>query len=298
MKFTSIFFLLLCYVMSLGELEAQEPVTLRLNLAPNIEYSMRLVADQNVTVVAKNKKETLTQSVAQDWTYDVREVRADGTTLLGCKIVAVSYSRQAPNGVVEWNSRDGKPAPEAVDYFSAFVGARFSLELDKSGRIGRVSGVSELTERIITLYGLSASSAASIRPLMNKTASGNTFKNIGNLMASFPDKPLQIGESWKKIDPISGDGGFDYDTTCSLQSLENGVATIGVKSKLVLQKNVPVASRNPFFAGATQSGTLLVDEKTGWTNNAQVVLRNMIKSPQGRIYVRSEMRLSQLESTQ
>lgn len=287
--------ILLLSAAPLASLRAQEPTALRLNLAPKIEYSMRLVAEQTVTIVAKKQKQTLTQSVTQDLLYDVREVRADGTTVLGCKIIAIAFEQKRPDGKnLDWDSRNGKPAPEAVDYLSALVGFRFSLELRPSGRITRVLGAGELTERIIALYGLDARSAASVRPSMKRSAGGDTFKNIGNLMATFPDRPLQIGASWKKVDPISGDGGVNYDTTCTLQSRGNGVATIGVRSVLVPQKTAPVSTRNPLAVGATQSGTLQVDVKTGWTNAAQVVLRNMIKSPAGRIYVRSEMRLSRV----
>ena len=296
MKLTFILSFLSCLVMTLAPSRAQEPIALRLNLAPKFEYSMRLVANQTIALVTKKKKDTLTQSLTQDWIYDVREVRADGTTILGCKISAISFDQKRPDGTLSWNSRDGKPAPEPIDFFGVLIGARFSLELDKSGRIRRVIGLNELTERVLAFYDLGDKLTASMRPLMRKTVGDNTFKNIGNLMASFPDAPLQIGQNWKKIDPLSGSDGFDYDTTCVLQQLENGVATIGVKSVLVAQKNATTASRNPFFAGATQTGTLLVDTQSGWTNNAQVVLRNVIQSPQGRVYIRSEMQLSPIET--
>ena len=288
--------MLLCWLSlvapTLG-LQAQEPLVLRLNLVPKIEYSMRLEANQKVTLVAKNKKETVVQSLSQEWIYDVREVRPDGTTLVGCKFVAISFDQKRPDGSLSWNSRDGKPAPDSIDYFPVLIGARFSLELERNGRIRRVLGLGELVERIIAFYNLSPQSAASVRSLMKSTIGSGTFKNIGNLMASFPDAPLQIGDSWKKLDPVSGDIPFDYSTTCTLQSRADGIATIGVRSVLK-PKDAP--KDQPPLQGAAQTGTLQVDEKTGWTNQAQVVLRSVTVSPQGRIYLLSEMKMARLQS--
>lgn len=245
-----------------------EKIQLRLNLEEGKSYKARMVTDQQITVAGQKQP----QSIGFGFTHHVKEVRDDGTAVVQITYDSVQFKQQGPTGSIEYDSAN-PPAnlPAMAKGFAALVGQGFTMEVTPTGKVTKIEGAGEMISNMLKQMDMPMPSArATLEEKMKEQFGDDALREMMEQMtAIYPGEPVGIGGSWTKRMVVSKGFPIIMDNTWTLKSRQDGVAVVDVQSKVA-----PNPSAGPMDMGmvkighqlsGTQSGTLELDEATGWT---------------------------------
>lgn len=250
---------------------------LRLRLEAGKSYGVKMIADQTITQTLTGQTQTMTQSVGMAYTYDVQSVESDGTMRIKVTYDWVLYKQDGPMGSFSYDSANPPAAvPEAALGYAALVGRGFTCRIKPNGEIADVQGVDELLAEMLDALGVAPGSQrdemeASLRSQFGSEALKESFEKAALF---YPDKPVAIGDSWSKTISVETGMPMALDTTWTLKARKNGVATVETRSDIQTNPEAePLEIAGISIAyelSGEQSGTMEMDEKTGWLVSARM----------------------------
>lgn len=247
---------------------------LRLHLEAGKAYGVKMIADQTITQTLGGQTQTMFQTVGVAYTYDVQSVESDGTMRVKVTYDWVRVAQDGPMGSFSYDSAN-PPAtiPEAALVYTALVGQGFFMHLRPNGEIVDVQGVDEMLAHMLDTMGAPPGSErdeleASLRSQFGSEALKESFEKA---TLFYPDKPVAVGESWSRNIALETGMPMVLATTWTLKARKDGVAVVEIRSDV--QRNPeakPVEMAGMTIAyelSGEQSGTMELDEKTGWLLN-------------------------------
>ena len=122
------------------------------------------------------------------------------------------------------------PMGVTAKMFTAMKGGKFSFTMNEKGEVGSVSGIQEMVAKMLS----GNPNAEQMLASMQQTFSEENFKqNVQQSFAIYPDKPVKVGESWKKSMVMQNQGmTIKSDNTYTLESVKGDDAAIKVASNL------------------------------------------------------------------
>ena len=249
-----------------------DKVSLRFRPREGESYKARMVTDQKISQAVQGQKQEIPQTVSFGFTYNVKEVRDDGTAVVQVSYDSVQFKQEGPMGKIEYDSASPSDSIHPmVKGFAALVGLGFSMEVTPTGKVVKVEGAGEMLSRMMESIDMPTPAArAAMEEKMKDQFGDQALKEMmEQMMAIYPDEPVAIGDSWSKRVVISKGTPMIMDNTWTLKSRGNGVAVLEVQSKVepnpgAEAMEMGVAKVKQELRGA-QSGTIELDEATGWT---------------------------------
>jgi hypothetical protein len=248
----------------------KEKIELMLRLQEGQSYSIRVTMDQDISQRPAGQKMDMRQTLAVEYTFDVQEVDEDGTALVDVIYTAVLYKLDGPGINVEYDSAN-PPAhvSDAARGFAALVGQGFSMRIAADGQVSDLQGVDAMLDSLTR--GLDPVAAQSLREQFGDEALRETMEQM---MAIYPEAPVGIGDSWRKQITVTKGYPIIVDTTWTLEGRREGVAVIGVRSKIKPNPGAPPLEVGgmtvSYNLSGEQEGTTELDEATGWTVGGQI----------------------------
>lgn len=181
----------------------------------------------------------------------------------------VASDSDAPmmSGSFDSDRRNPDESPELAEIFGPMLGGTMTAEVDKDGRAKSFTG----TEAIVKKMEESAGGNMMFEQIKSgMTDAENRRELIESTLNMFPDKPVNVGESWTKDVKTENAnlGPMTIKYECKLDKIEkvNGVDAAHVSYKYELERSEPKA--NPMggtirIEGGGGTGTLLVGVKSG-----------------------------------
>lgn len=169
-----------------------------------------------------------------------------------------------------------KPAPPMTDEeiqqnpmglltraFSGIAGKSFIIKVDAEGKVLEVSGFEQIVKSMVDSFGIE-SIREQVQSSLKDQFSDQTIKDqFAQLFTIFPNKEVKIGDSWDKSYTVGGKMPAKFDTKFTVKAIEGDIVTLDTKTTI-----------SPSEAGGmgemkgSQTGTLLVDSKSGLVVNA------------------------------
>lgn len=147
--------------------------------------------------------------------------------------------------------------------FSAIKGKSFSMQVDEEGKVLSVSGFDQIINGMVDSTGADENAKlqirASLRDQFNEQAVKDQFAQIFTI---FPNKKVKVGDNWEKHLQTGGKVPAKFLTVYTVKQIEGDHVTLNAKS------NISSTGGEMQITG-DQTGTLLVDSKTGLVLNAE-----------------------------
>ncbi|MFO7898326.1 MAG: DUF6263 family protein [Planctomycetota bacterium] len=257
-------------------------VFLRLRLKRGQVYRVKTTMDQDITqklpAQLGGQKQEIEQAMGMTYSFKVKDVDADG--VMSCEVTyeAMQYKMKAPMMTVEYDSEDPpENVPMAARGFAAMVGQSFQAKFTPLGKTTELTGLDKIFDRVIEKMELPEGPMRKNIEKQLKTQFGDeamkhTMARLTGLL--FPEKAVGVGDSWKETVSVARPVALTMEQTMTLKKREEGVATVEVDTKVS-----PCPDAEPMKMGTvtmsyelkgTQTGTVTIDESTGWTTGGKL----------------------------
>jgi hypothetical protein len=234
-------------------------VKLTFNPAQKATYEYATELDMNIAQTVMGQ--AIPMNHKMKFLYQLTVLERSGERIkIRCTYTQMQLSSSSPSPMVPKISFDSRtpnyrtPMDSMVSVLlGSFIGKSYVVEMSPSGTVQAIAGMKEM------LGGMSQSNPMLAN--MTQMFSDDALKqSLEQSFRIYPEKPVNIGDSWDVKQAISMNGmSIDNVTTYTLSALKNGIATLDIKSKMDYQLTTPVEGT---LRGNT-SGSMDVDSKTG-----------------------------------
>jgi len=157
----------------------------------------------------------------------------------------------------------------------AVKGSEFDMVINSKGEVKSVKGMDLLMDKMIKSAGenlpqeVKAQMGEGIKAMMNdeilKGLAEQSFK-------IFPDKKVKVGDSWNAKMGTKSFLDMIIETTYTLKKLENGIATMDIKSKILPdgKEKIIQGTKVETSVTGTQTGTMELDVTSGMTLSSKI----------------------------
>lgn len=174
------------------------------------------------------------------------------------------------------SSGDSEENPLAMvnRLLGAIKGQQFVMKVDAEGRVQDVKGFQEMGMKIADSLGLDEAKKKEMLQTFSQQFNEKSIKEqFERVLYIFPNKEVKVGDSWKKITNTSGPVGGEYSSTYTVTDIEGDMVTLEEKTKIV-------SDNEQLKLSGEQTGTLVVDSKTGLVVSADMDM-NMATTSEG-----------------
>jgi hypothetical protein len=224
----------------------QEKITLQYNMAKGDTRKLNFAVNMDNKVTVGDNTIDMVITMGMDATFAVKEVDKEGLHTVDFTYDRIKMKMTGPLEVdYDSDNKDEDPGPLAKS-FAGLAGQTITMKIDRQAKVKDVQGFEKIAERM----GVPKKQFDSQRDQMMQ------------MIAPLPGKPVGIGDSWEGTMKLSGDPNLPITLTATytLADRKDGDAIINLTGKLASDKGLT----------GTLSGTMRVEEKTGWTKSGNV----------------------------
>jgi len=247
----------------------------QLRLKQGDSHRILMTMDQQIeqSVLGETQK---TSSLSRlELSYTVTAVDSDGTMHVDAVYEKIALDMKGPTGNVKYDSADpsvNESAEQVSAMYDKMLGQKIALEFAPTGEIKSAAGLDALVSAIVDEMP-EGPMREQFRQMLGDMFEQSMTGNSGNL-AFYPATPVKVGDTWPQTTTMSSSlFKVVLDTTYTLKERKDGISTID---------SVAVGTFEPGDSGEMmgmqmdidlkggQTGTLSVDEATGWTVRSQI----------------------------
>jgi hypothetical protein len=262
-------------------------VSLQLKLDKGKTYYQKTTVNQQMTQSVMGQQQTIEQGFGTGMKLEVLDVDSQGHARIQHTFTWLLSKQIGPMGTVEYDSSKHTTAPAGAEVFAALLGQTYVARVTPKGEVLEIEGADELREAVLKKLPPGANDDAALGaavPYLDKKSLRETTENM---LANYPEKAVEIGDSWNKKRALSMGFGVIVDSKYTLQKREAGTAVIGASSSLRSDPNAPPmtmgAMKLKFDVAGTQDSTIRMEEATGL-----VALEQARQQLKGEIHVLGE----------
>ena len=250
---------------------AQDKLDLRLRFTKGDTHSMTVSLDQRIDQTVQGVAQHVAQTFNLSYTFKVDDVDDRGQATLSLHYDSIEYRVKSPAGEANYNSTQ----PSTLDSpltasLATLVGQGFTFTISPEAQISQVTGLDKLSNTVLAkLSGVEGPARVAAEKVIHQQLSEPSVRaSLQNLFAPLPDHPVAIGESWSRPTQANQSFALTLETTCTLRSRDNGIATIEISSHASTLPNSILDLGQTKFAYNLLSeshGQIQIQESTGWT---------------------------------
>ena len=251
---------------------AHAQIKLNYNLDENTIYNSKVTIDQTIAQTMMGQTQNIQNDQGYGVTVTVEKKNADSYSL---SMMYNSIMINSPMAGLTYNSETATSEPTgSAKALSSAIGTEFSFELNKDGSVSSVSGIEAMLDSMAANMGLADEAQASaFKAQMGGQYNEDAIKSqMKRTLVIYPDKELNKGDTWSADESITTPFTMNIQTTYELADYDDKTATINVSSDIFSEggsMTMGGATMTPDLSGV-QSGTIVVDRKTGLVLSANV----------------------------
>ena len=230
-----------------------QKITLKLNLPKGTVRKSASNVDMKMDIGIGDQPIAMNMVMGMEMGFDVQDVDTDGNHTVKLTYDRMKMKMDGPVAL-EFDSakKDGDFNPLTAA-FGALVGQSLTMKMTPQGKITEVTGADELAKK---LGAAIPGAEEQIKQQLKETEN-----QVGQLVANFPDKPVDNGDTWTAKMKMGGATPMTVDATYTLLDRTGEEALVGFDGKI-----------EGALTG-TMTGTMHIDLKTGWTNSANMKMK-------------------------
>jgi hypothetical protein len=221
----------------------------------NQDIKMSVTAGYSVDIIAENENSKTISAVYNDFKMNMK--------MMGMEI-NVDTDKPSPDVTIE----EVKSNPAAISalmnkLFSGIKGKKFNMIVNKEGEVTDVSGLEDIATAMADSLKMPEEYKEKITAMAKQRFNGEDIKKqFSQMFYIFPNKEVKVGDSWEKNYQIGGgEMPAKYNTTYKVKEIEGDIVTLDAKTDIESEMEA-------IKLKGEQTGTLLVDSKTGLVLNA------------------------------
>lgn len=149
--------------------------------------------------------------------------------------------------------------------FTGIAGKSFTMKIDAEGKILEVTGFDEILKSMVDSFGVNENMKAMMTASLKDQFSDQNAKDMfAQVITIFPNKDVKVGDEWDKSFSIGGKIAAKYTTHFTVKQIDGDLVTLATKTKIE-----PTEGSESSEINGDQTGTMLVDSKTGLVVNAE-----------------------------
>ncbi len=252
---------------------SKKPVFLKLNHTDkNLTYRSSIIQDIDTKAMGMSQNQKSTQIV--DYNYELLKKLPDNSTDYKVKIMRVKIDQSTADGGLKFDTDTDEPKNQQERIYAGLKGAIMRMKIDENGLISDFSGADKMLDKMFE--ELPGSQLETLKKTMKAQFGNAAYQEIMQDFISFyPDKAVTVGDTWERSIKRSAAVGMDIKTTYTLTKRSKGKMYIdlkGVISPNADSKGLDMGMMKiQYSLSGTQSGSMIVDEATGWVDRNEVV---------------------------
>jgi hypothetical protein len=231
------------------------------------------MVEQHVTQTVMSQSQTIDINIGMGMKLDVLDVDATGNTRIRYTFTWCMAKQGGSMGALSYDSAQQAAAPAGAELLGALINQSYVVKLTSKGRVLDVNGVEQMKAAVEKKMppGAQAGPMSNLAGVfLDKEGVKETTEN---LMAVYPDKPVEPGQSWNEKKTLKTGFGRIEESKWTLQKQEAGVAILGLTSTLRSDPSAPPMDTQGmklrFDISGTEDGTIRIAEATGLIQMAQ-----------------------------
>jgi len=254
---------------------------LKFNLEKGKQYDYEITWDMDQKMLDKESKINLLAG----YSFEVTDEKDKIKTLRGVynnfrlymKIMDMEMEIDTDKPVDNVSGED--PMILTKKLFSGIKGKAFMMKVDEEGNVLSVSGFDEIIKGMVDSAEVSEDMKLQMEVSLKDQFNEQELKNqFAQVFMIFPNEIVKVGDSWKKEYRMGGKMPAAFSTTYTVKKMEN--------EQVTLDANTIIGSAGgEMEVKGTQTGTLLVNSKTGLVVNAEFIQKMETKTQDFQIKV-------------
>ena len=270
-----------CALLNLALLAAAAADDAKFDLRPHFAkgdvHHINATLDQTIEQTIHGRKQVVRQLIGIGYAFTVLDVASDGSTSIAVRYDSMTFAQKSPAGQVEYDStKPPRDVPPAARGFAAIVGQSFTLTVSSDGQVTRVGGLDALLKNVLAKLELPEGPAkmASDKLVRQMLSEPNVKSSMEGLLAVYPGRPIGVGDTWTQKSQVNSGFPLVLDTTFTLKSRHDGIATVAVKAAASSNSEAPpvdlASVRLSYDLTGEQTGAIDITESTGWLRAADL----------------------------
>jgi len=291
-------FYLICFLILLGGRSLAQgngkTYYLKFNMAKGQKFSYKMSMDMNIDQTMMGQEVHVNTRIGMNYQLAVigdsagwKKVEAVFDRML----MHVNAMGQELNMDTDSSGNPTGPAASMLQAIRPLIGQKFYYTMNDKGKVGQVSGIKEIADRMkANMSGLGAGADGILQAFNEESIR----QNMEQAYKSYPSKPVTIGESWTASMTTTNNGiPMTTDGTYTLSSVNGDIATIKSVGTLKTAEGATVQGMPMTMTGAFD-GTTEFEFSTGLPVNGTVDMKTEMKlDVQGQsIPVKMDMKIN------
>jgi len=263
----AILLLLVCSFHSMGS----DKYTLEYKLEKGKTYNQNMVSLTNLKMDFMGQAMDMDLTAEMSFKFDVLgQENGVFDVSVSYKKVKTDMSSAMMSFTLDTESPENSSDRNIAEIYKSFMEIPVGIQLTKQGKITSVNGGDVLAEKMNALDN------EQYKQMVNQQFSEKVIQaTFAQIIHSFPDKPVAIGDSWD-VTISQNTNGVDIINKMkyTLKQVKDNVATIDCAGTLATPEGGDVLQ----FAGmeasvsmkGVQAGIILIDMKTGWIVRTEI----------------------------
>ena len=226
--------------------QAQEKITLKLNMKKGDTRKVNFTMEMDNKVSINQLTIDMKIEMGMYMTVDVKEVDNDGLHTIDFTYDRIKMKMTGPLAVdFDSDDKDQDSGPIGK-IFGALAGQTITTKMTPQAKVKEVIGFEKLAEKL----GLPKEQLEAQRDQMTQ------------MIAALPDKPVGIGDTWTGTMKLSADANLRATVTAKYTLVDRKGGDAIIKMDGIIKSDQGL--------NGTMTGTMRIDEKTGWTKSGEV----------------------------
>ena len=253
-----------------------QKVRLALNLQKGQTYKLKSNVTQSMQQTVHDMNQNITTSIKSVMSFFVKD-RQNDKFILEFTYKKMQFNLAAPRTVITFNSETPTRTDNIYDrIYSKFIGKKFTMVVDRFGKVETVNGLDSLGKKIVNELDLK-------NPMIKAQLFENFKGMFGNKMLKgniemltyfFPKKPVRIDESWSNTFSLKAAIPATFDNTWKLTNYDSTLTTIQGNTLIEsVNGGTPVPIGNMaigYDIEGTQTSAIHIQPKSGWILSAKI----------------------------
>jgi len=253
-----------------------EKITLQLNLKKGDKKTLAHKMDMTTSVNVGGQGFDAAVKMGMYLSTTVDDVDAEKLHTLKLAYDRITMDMTSPAFSMSYDSKepDKAGANPAFQMFNAMVGESITLQVTPKGETKDVKGIDELAKKL----------QEKAPPGVNVKQQLEGMKNAFEQFTAYPDKPVDIGDTWTRKTKIAADPNMpmEMDATYTLVDRKDGKAVIKMDGKMAVANGMK----------GTSTGKFSMDEATGWVTGGEMTMNMAGESNGAAISVKGKTTIS------
>lgn len=245
-----------------------EKIQYQMRFKEGQKYYLRVVTEQKISQTVSGQEQSIEQTIGLGYDLDVKNVEPNGNAWVSYTYKWAKFIQEGFAGRVVYDSSEKDlPAPPKTQGFAALLEETFSLKITPQGRVEEVKGLQTVRNNVGKKLPEGPMKEAMMMGLKQFISEEGVKELMESSMAIYPEKPVGIGDSWRKTVTLTQGPAITLENEFILKNRKDGVSFIEVSSNIKSShKAVPVgmgSAKVSYELSGKQQGLIEIEESTG-----------------------------------